>query len=117
MKKIEPYITREDARGKLIGLMNSGSWEEFNYLETCAGQVRGNHYHRNTWEVFFIIEGEVEVVTQVSGQVGTSSITLHSGDVLMIEPGERHTFHCITATRWINALSKRFEQDNPDICY
>lgn len=116
MKKLEPYMMREDTRGRLVGLINEGSWEEFNYLETQAGQVRGNHYHRDTWEVFFIIEGEIEVVTQIPGQVETS-MTLHPGDVLMIEPGERHTFHCITTTRWINALSKRFEQDNPDICY
>lgn len=113
MKKIQPYSRREDARGKLIGLMNEGVWEEFNYLETKAGHVRGNHYHRETREAFFIIEGEIEVVTKLPDQQEIS-IILNAGDMIEIEPGENHTFHCRTFTRWINILSKRFDQNHPD---
>lgn len=114
MRKIEPYMTRSDARGKLIGLLNTGTWEEFNYLETKAGQIRGNHYHSETREVFFIIEGDIEVVAQYPGQQETRMI-VHAGDILEVEPEENHTFYCLTNTRWINFLSKRFDQNLPDI--
>jgi mannose-6-phosphate isomerase-like protein (cupin superfamily) len=113
MKKITPYVSREDARGKLTGLMNSGSWEEFNYMETSAGQVRGNHYHKDTRELFYIIEGEIDVVVQFPEQA-ESKVTLHAGDFIEIEPMENHTFYCRTDTKWINFLSKRFDPDNPD---
>ncbi|HEX8978995.1 MAG TPA: cupin domain-containing protein [Parasulfuritortus sp.] len=114
MRKIEPYMEREDIRGKLIGLLNEGTWEEFNYLETRSGEVRGNHYHKVTREVFFIIEGEVDVVTQRPGHAA-EEVRLHAGDVLEIEPGETHTFFCRTETKWINVLSRRFDAAAPDI--
>ena len=115
MKRIQPYLVREDGRGRLLGLMNEGIWEEFNFLETKAGQVRGNHFHRETREVFFIIEGEVEVVIKIPGQPEIG-LNLHDGDLIRLEPGETHTFHWRSNTRWINILSKRFDQKNPDIC-
>lgn len=114
MKKIAPYQTREDNRGRLVGLMNEGTWEEFNYLETKAGQTRGNHYHKHTVEVFFILDGEIDVdIVRPDGTQLYDHIA--AGDIVLIEPGEVHTFHCLTATRWINALSKRFEPGKPDL--
>ena len=114
MKKIAPYTVRGDNRGKLIGIMNEGLWEEFNYLETFAGAVRGNHFHKQTLELFFIIEGEVDVVIK---QTSEEIINEHlvTGDILLIEPGETHTFHCLKNTRWINFLSTRFNKDHPDL--
>ena len=113
MKNLAPYQTREDARGKLVGLMNEGTWEEFNYLETGAGQTRGNHYHKHTLELFFILDGDIDIeIVRQDGTVLRDHVT--AGDIMLIEPGEIHTFHCLTATRWINALSRRFDPDNPD---
>lgn len=114
MKRVEPYCVREDARGKLVGLMNEGKWEEFNYLETKAGEVRGNHYHKNTTELFFILDGEIRVeLVKPGGSVNTQLV--RRGDILLVEPGEMHTFHCVTDACWINALSQRFDDLNPDI--
>jgi len=114
MKKINPYQVREDSRGHLVGIMNEGTWEEFNYLETKSGEVRGNHYHKYARELFFIIEGEIDVeISQTNGTTLKERMT--SGDIFIIEPLENHTFYCLTETKWINALSKRFEEGSPDI--
>lgn len=114
MKKITPYSQRSDVRGRLVGIMNEGQWEEFNYLETKAGQVRGNHFHRDTVELFFIIDGDIDVV--ISNTAGNEEIIRASaGDILKIEPGENHTFYCLTDCRWINFLTNRFCPDSPDI--
>ena len=95
MKKLEPYMMREDTRGRLVGLINEGSWEEFNYLETKAGNIRGNHYHKGTREGFFIIDGELDVL--ISSSTGSETkMRVSSGDVFIIEPGEVHTFYCLT---------------------
>lgn len=114
MRKIEPYQQREDARGRLVGLMNEGTWEEFNYLETAAGHTRGNHYHKFTLELFFILDGEIDIeITRPDGSRLNDYVS--AGTILLIEPGEIHTFHCRTPTRWINVLSKRFDPAAPDL--
>lgn len=114
MKRLKPYVTREDPRGRLIGLLNEGNWEEFNYLETAAGNSRGGHYHEHTLEVFFILAGEIDV--ELSAPDSPPIIErVSTGDVFMIEPGETHTFHCRTDTSWINVLSSRFDPANPDM--
>jgi mannose-6-phosphate isomerase-like protein (cupin superfamily) len=114
MKILSPYQTFEDERGILLGLLNEGNWEEFNYLETKSGLSRGNHYHKLTREFFFIIEGEGEI--HIQDEFGL--VTEHpfkSKDLFVIEPGENHTFYCKSDTKWINALSKKFDNQAPDI--
>ena len=114
MKKLVPYVTRKDARGRLVGLLNEGTWEEFNYLETRAGETRGNHYHLKTTEIFFIISGEIDVKITNSNGI-SSNEHLSAGDILRVDPNEIHTFFCVTDAAWINVLSNRFNQENPDM--
>jgi len=114
VNKLKPYQVFEDDRGKLIGIMNDAQWEEFNYLETKAGNVRGNHYHEHTRELFFIIEGRGKLEISIKNGK-TVSYDFKEGEIILIEPGETHTIHCLVDTKWINALSTRFDTDNPDI--
>lgn len=89
-------------------------WEEINYIETKQGEVRGGHYHRSTTELFFIIDGQIELETS---RLLCSERELHiigRGDIAIIEPMEVHTFRCLSAARWINVLSKRMDSANPD---
>ena len=52
---LEPYKKFDDARGRFFGIVNTAHWEEINYIETAAGQIRGGHYHKEKRELFFII--------------------------------------------------------------
>ena len=61
MRIIKPYLENSDNRGLFFGIINYGNWEEINYIETNSGNIRGDHYHKNTIEMFFIIEGEIEL--------------------------------------------------------
>ena len=47
------------------GLINEGEWKELNFFSTKAGQVRGDHYHKNTDELFIILEGEIKIKLQI----------------------------------------------------
>jgi mannose-6-phosphate isomerase-like protein (cupin superfamily) len=102
-----------DARGLFLGITRE-SWAEVNYIETAAQQVRGNHYHKETRELFFIISGEIEVMIDnlLSGE--HLEMLIGEGDVFIIEPYELHTFRTRTAARWINMLSRPLDQRNPD---
>ena len=113
MQKISPYITRLDERGGFLGITQE-SWAEINFIETGAKQVRGNHYHKETRELFFIVSGEIEIVIDdlISGKHLEMSVS--KGDIFIIEPYELHTFRTRTDAQWINMLSKPMDPQNPD---
>lgn len=113
MQKLSPYIARLDERGGFLGITQE-SWAEINFIETGAKQVRGNHYHKETRELFFIVSGEIEIVIDdlISGKHLEMSVS--KGDIFIIEPYELHTFRTKTEAQWINMLSKPMDPQNPD---
>lgn len=115
MRIFEPYKKIEDRRGSFLGIVNSGNWEEVNFVETMAGQVRGGHFHKEIRELFFIIEGEIDIT--IAGLTGGEShnYTVGPGSIFVIEPFEVHTFTCRTTCKWINVLSKRIDDQFHDI--
>lgn len=47
---LSPYRQFSDSRGRMLGVINDGQWEEINYIETAASCTRGAHFHRDTRE-------------------------------------------------------------------
>ncbi|MCA1614344.1 MAG: cupin domain-containing protein [Acidobacteria bacterium] len=113
MQRLSPYTTRIDERGGFWGITQE-SWAEVNFIETAAQQVRGNHYHKETRELFFIISGEIEIVIDDLVSGAHSEMSVGKGDVFIIEPYELHTFRTKTDAQWINMLSKPLDEQNPD---
>jgi quercetin dioxygenase-like cupin family protein len=48
--------------------------------------LNDQHYHRELYEVYLVARGSSTIV------VDETSISLHTGDVIVVEPGEVHTF-------------------------
>lgn len=48
--------------------------------------VNDRHYHRQAHEVYLVARGSSTIV------VNDATVVLHPGDVLVVEPGEVHTF-------------------------
>jgi dTDP-4-dehydrorhamnose 3,5-epimerase-like enzyme len=115
MRMLLPYKQFVDNRGSFLGIINSGQWEEINYIETTAGQKRGGHYHKDTRELFFIIEGEIDITVYKIGADESVSYKVGKGAIFVIDPLEVHTFTCNTYCRWINVLSKRIDDQFNDI--
>lgn len=113
MTILEPYRQFADARGRMLGVINDGLWEEINFVETVAGQVRGGHYHRETRELFLILGGDIRV--RIARDGVESQHDFGPGAIFIIEPGEAHWFDALTPCTWINVLSKRIDQSCPDI--
>ncbi|MGH9871106.1 MAG: cupin domain-containing protein [Pyrinomonadaceae bacterium] len=113
MKVLKSYFSRADDRGAFTGITQQ-PWAEVNFIETAANQVRGNHYHKETRELFFIIAGEIEVTVENlrSGEREVHSFT--KGDIFIIEPYELHTFRTMTDAQWLNMLSQPMDQSSPD---
>jgi len=113
MQKLLPYLTILDERGGFLGITQE-SWAEANFIETRANQVRGNHYHKETRELFFIISGEIDVVIDDLNSGKHLEVLVSKGDVFIIEPYELHTFHTRTDAQWLNMLSQPVDPQNPD---
>ena len=114
MKRLKPFKFMEDARGSFTGLLNRNHWEEINYIETAAGQVRGGHYHKEIVEIFFILEGEIEVTIRKMENEEVWKFIARKGDLFMVEPNEIHTFKTTAVSKWINILSKKIVDAMPD---
>ena len=114
MKKIMPYQISKDKRGFLLGIINSDKWEEINYVETLRNEFRGGHYHKETKELFFIIDGRIEVRIRNIFHGDIESFIVTKGDIFIVEPFELHEFICLENSNWINILSKKMDDKEPD---
>ena len=115
MQILNPYRHFDDSRGRMLGVINDGQWEEINYIETAAFCTRGGHYHRDTRELFLLISGTVKVRIRAHDRRDIQEFTLSGGSIFVVDPGEAHWLDTQTACAWINALSKRFDEAAPDI--
>lgn len=115
MQILDRYMSREDDRGLFWGISQEPWIREINYVETAAGEVRGNHYHTETREMFFIIEGTVRVMVYHVQTGHREEPWFQKGDIFIVEPYEVHTFYALTDAKWINMLSKPFQQEDPDL--
>ena len=116
----ENYIVKSDSRGVMKGLINQGCWRELNYFSTKAGQIRGNHYHKNTDELFIILDGKIEIEWESVNSEGKKishpkTEIVQEGDVFIIRKGTRHKFRILENTNWINGLSQKMDEKNPDL--
>lgn len=114
---LNPYFYFKDDRGKIIGINNDQRWEEINYIESTKGSIRGNHYHKETLEGFYIIEGKIKVtLINLIGKTRKEFIVA-KGDIFLIAPNIIHIFQILADSKWINMLSKKMDQQPKDIYY
>lgn len=118
IKFIDNYFTHEDNRGTINGLIQTGLWGEINIITSKSNTIRGNHYHKNTTELFIILDGEIEVTLQKvkNNQLieTQETVKVSTGDVFMIQSMINHTFKVLQDSQWINVLSKPMSGNNLD---
>jgi len=110
-----PYFYHIDHRGKLLGVFQGLVWEEINYIESIKGSIRGNHYHKETCEGFFLIDGKIRVTIVDMLKNSRRTFVAKKGDAMVINPNITHTFEMLEDSRWINMLSKPFDGQRKDI--
>lgn len=71
------------AKGWYLGPWNSSLDISLGYANRGVDEP---HFHRRMQEVYFIARGTVEM------RIETETVTLHAGQMIVVEPGEAHTF-------------------------
>ena len=120
IKFYKNYMYKQDRRGKIVGIINQKTWKEINFFETKKNQIRANHYHKLTDELFIIMKGKIKItLTKVlsNGKLNDKSqiYFIKKNDVFVIKKMTHHVFEIQEDSLWYNALTKKMDDKNPDI--
>ena len=87
---LKPDFQFEDERGTLTQLVREG-FSQFNIIFSKAGVLRGNHYHKENREAFFVISGSFELTAEKDGQIEKHKFS--QGDMFLVMPYVNHSFY------------------------
>jgi UDP-2-acetamido-2,6-beta-L-arabino-hexul-4-ose reductase len=112
---------RIDARGNLVEntkeqvMTNS---RHFFVSKSIPGAVRGNHYHKEKQEFFFVIQGKCEIAIKDLKSEQSESIIVSDKDNLLVsvEPNKAHAIKNVGKNELIllALVNKPLDQNNPD---
>ena len=109
MKIIYPEFRHTDERRTLTQLFTLPI-TQVNEYEISNGSILGNHYHKETYETFYVTEGSLKV------KIDDFSFTVHKGDIFTVEPYEVHTVEAISGrAKMMTFLSKPYSKEDSDI--
>jgi dTDP-4-dehydrorhamnose 3,5-epimerase-like enzyme len=112
IKMLKPYFSFPDQRGLIIGLCQEGSWKEVNIISSRKGTRRGDHYHKDTNELFIMLKGLVKVHLQsVAEKDRVMTVVMKANDAFIVLPNTNHTFEILEESVWINMLDRVVEND------
>jgi quercetin dioxygenase-like cupin family protein len=90
--KITPAFS--DARGEIIDILKNSVVEYATLITSKKGAVRANHFHKETFQYVYILEGRMRVVSQMPGK-RQEEVLLNRGDLIVNVPLEHHAFEAI----------------------
>ena len=80
-----------DKRGKVTVILEGVKIDCVTILTTKKGAIRGNHYHKETIQYAYVLEGKFRLYTQVNGEKVLKKV-IKKGDLVVTPPNERHAF-------------------------
>ena len=114
MLKVQPTFAHSDRRGKFIEVWRGDNWREMNFFTIHEGHTRGAHYHKETRELFFVVEGEMEI-RLIDVRTGSESVfRCGEGDIFTVDPYELHYLNALRETKVVSCLSLPYDEKNPD---
>ena len=96
MIKFTPEICDQDERGTITDLLEE-QVDAISTVFTETGAVRGNHYHRKTFQWTYIIQGVLRVVTRDLDQKVREHV-VGRGEMMLSPPMEAHAWEALEPT-------------------
>ena len=109
-----PIFERVDDRGTFIEALNSGQWASLAYGSMQAGNVMGQHYHRQTRIFFFLTRGQAEITLEDINSKRQQQVTLHEKEGIVLQTNHAHLIQFTTETDFLLMKSKPYSDENPD---
>ena len=98
----------KDERGSLTQLVHTG-WNQVNYITSVAGSFRGDHYHLQNKEAFFVISGGFKLSLRHNKTGETAEYDIKPGDFFIIYPDVTHSFDYTADTTLISMYDNGVE--------
>lgn len=78
-------------------------------IETRAGGLRGNHYHKVKIERIYVLQGRVQVRVEDIQTHARASVSLQPGDLLLIQTDIAHQLRTVEPGQAIEFSQTRFD--------
>ena len=92
IKRHQPNFT--DERGSITDIIENQPVDSITMLTTKKGAIRGNHYHTETTQYLYILEGSCNYHSQ-NGDAPPTVEVASRGDLIVSPPLERHAFEAL----------------------
>jgi len=93
-------VAFQDKRGEIIDVLKHGHVEYITIIRSRKGAVRGNHYHKQTYQHLYVMDGKLRVVSKMPGKDQTEAV-LVAGDLILNVPDEHHAFEALEETTFL----------------
>lgn len=92
MKIEKKKVNFEDARGTIMDIFESQPKEHCTIIHSNKNSVRGNHYHKQTVQYDFMVQGRMLALHCQLGSDTVEEHVLEPGDLVEWQPNEVHEF-------------------------
>ena len=90
MKVMKKKSVFSDDRGDIVDILEKEVTEHATLITSVKGAVRGNHYHKETFQFIYVLRGRINVLTkELESEV--VSVIIEAGDLAEHPPMEVHT--------------------------
>ena len=89
MKVTHPPQSHKDERGEITDVLTKESIEYVTLIMSAKGATRGNHYHKETVQSVYLLEGKMKLLTRMPDQPVVSTV-LEKGDLAVTNHMEEH---------------------------
>ncbi|MBI2028408.1 MAG: WxcM-like domain-containing protein [Candidatus Levybacteria bacterium] len=114
LQKINPVFVREDHRGLFVEASNGRSWKTITFGKMKKGAVMGNHYHKKTNALFFIIKGKVKIDNIDVKSRQTQALSLRDNEGIIFPPFVSHAIHFQESSFFMLCKSKKYNPKDTD---
>lgn len=117
MKRISRLYERIDKRGLFREYANGNQgWKSINQGLMGKGAIMGNHYHKKSRALFFILSGSADfLIKKIGTKAATKRFVLREGEGVLIEPYETHTIKFREKSGFLLLKSRKFSQKDKDL--
>jgi len=108
-------LTFEDSRGTITDIVEQIDFNGATIISSKAGSIRGNHYHKESVQYIYVLEGKMISRSKKMGEKLTE-VVVKKGDLISHDYNEAHMFEAIEDTTFLVLSSglrtgKDYEKD------
>ena len=79
MRKIITKVNFRDHRGSIIDLIQKEKINAVTYITINKNKVRGNHFHKRTYQWNYIVSGRMKLITRFKKKIQYKVVKCHNG--------------------------------------